>query len=74
MFYEGKALFVEWQLPCGFTIGARAAMVDPSQFDLGKGLEIARERAIDQLWQFESYRRSVDSYTRVSAPQVETQE
>ena len=61
IFFGGKALWVEWELPSKFTVGARAAMVDPSKFDLEKGLSIARERAIDQLWQMESYKRSFDS-------------
>lgn len=61
VFFEGKALTVEWQLPGGFTVGARAAIVAPSNFVLETGIRIARERAIDQLWQYESYRRSVES-------------
>lgn len=58
VYFGGKALWVEWELPGGFTVGARAAMVDPTNFELEKGLAIARERAIDNLWQLEAYRES----------------
>lgn len=50
-----KVLVVEYLLPNGFTIQGRAACVDPVNFVLEVGRGIARENAIDKLWQMEGY-------------------
>lgn len=54
--FWNKELVVSYRLPCGFTILGRAACVDPSNFNLNLGRDIARENAIDQLWQLQGYR------------------
>lgn len=50
-----KEMVVSYRLPCGFTVSGRAAVVDPENFDIEVGRRIARDEAIDQLWQLEGY-------------------
>ena len=50
-----KELVVSYKLPNGFTILGRAACVDPENFDIKLGREIARRRAEDKLWELEGY-------------------
>lgn len=51
-----KELVVNYRLPCGFTVLGRAACVDPKNFDLDIGRDVARKNAIEQLWELEGYR------------------
>lgn len=51
-----KELVVSYRLESGFTICGRAACVDPANFNLEIGREIAKQDAICQLWQLEGYR------------------
>ncbi len=51
-----KELLVSYRLKCGFTVTGRAAVVDPSNFDIEKGRSIALNDAVDQLWKLEGYR------------------
>lgn len=53
--FWGKELLVSYRLPSGFTVTGRAAVVDPSNFDIEKGREIARESAENQMWLLEGY-------------------
>ena len=50
-----KDLVVGFLLPNGFSIIGRAACVDPANFDIKIGREIAREDAENQLWKLEGY-------------------
>jgi hypothetical protein len=58
--FWGKELAVSYKLPSGFTVLGCAACVDPANFDIEKGREIARQKAIDQLWQLEGYMLQVN--------------
>lgn len=61
--YFGKVVVIEYQLqPHGFTIQGRAAVVDPANFVLEIGQKIAREDAINKLWQLEGYRKQIEMY------------
>jgi hypothetical protein len=54
--FFNKVLVVEYKLPSGFTVQGRAACVDPANFDLEIGRKIARDEAINQMWQLEGYK------------------
>ncbi len=54
VFWE-KELIVSYKLESGFTITGRAACVDPKNFNLEKGREIAANDVKKQLWQLEGY-------------------
>lgn len=53
--FWGKELLVSYKLPSGFTVTGRAACVDPDNFNLDIGRDIARENALNQLWALEGY-------------------
>lgn len=40
----------------GFSFTAESACIDPATFDAQIGKDIARQEAINKLWQFEGYR------------------
>jgi hypothetical protein len=59
--YFDKVLVVEYKIkPHGFTVGGRAAVVDPVNFRLEIGREIARENALNKLWELEGYRKQLE--------------
>lgn len=45
-----KVLIISWELPNGFTITGRSAVVNPEKFDYKIGLQLCREEAIKQLY------------------------
>lgn len=53
--FHGKEVVVSYRLPNGFTVSGRGACVDPANFDLAIGRQIARERAEHKLWELEGY-------------------
>ncbi len=53
--FWNKELIRSFKLPCGFTIIGRAACVDPLNFNLDMGMDIAYKDAEKQLWQLEGY-------------------
>ena len=53
--FFGKDLCVCYRLKSGFTIVGRAAVVDPANFKIEVGRDIARKDAINQLWKLEGY-------------------
>jgi hypothetical protein len=53
--FFGKALVIEYRLPNGFTIQGRGACVDPANFDIEIGRKVAREQAINKMWELEGY-------------------
>jgi hypothetical protein len=55
-----KELVVAYLLPSGSLVVGRGAVLDPANFDLEKGREVAKEDAIKQLWQREGYLRQVE--------------
>lgn len=61
-FWE-KELVVSYKLPCGFTIAGRGACVDPANFDLEIGRQVARIDAENQLWQLEGYRKQLELFS-----------
>lgn len=61
IFWE-KELVVSYKLPCGFTIIGRAAVVDPSNFDIEIGRKIAKQKIIDQLYLLEGYRLQLERF------------
>lgn len=46
---------VAWQLPNGFVIEEMSGCIDPANYQLEIGLEIARERLKSKLWMLEGY-------------------
>lgn len=54
--FWGKELVVSYQLESGFTVTGRAACVDPANFNLAIGHQVAREDAENQMWVLEGYR------------------
>jgi Phage protein (N4 Gp49/phage Sf6 gene 66) family len=56
LFHGGKSMILSYQLESGFTIDGRAAVVDLANFDIEIGRAVAKEDAINQLWQLEGYR------------------
>jgi len=50
-----KEVVVSYKIYNGFTILGRGACVDPANFNLEKGREVARRDVIQQLWQLEGY-------------------
>lgn len=55
VFWE-KELVVSYRLPSGFTIIGRGACVDPANFDIEMGRQVAREMAARKLWELEGYK------------------
>lgn len=53
--FYGKDLVICFKLPNGFTVIGRAACVDPANFDIRVGEEIARKDAANKLWQLLGY-------------------
>lgn len=53
--FWGKEVVVSYRLYNGFTILGRGACVDPANFDLEIGRKVAREQAINKLWELEGY-------------------
>lgn len=60
LFHGGKSMILSYQLESGFTIDGRAAVVDLNNFDIEIGRQVAREDAINQLWQLEGYRLQLE--------------
>lgn len=54
--FWNKELIVSYRLVNGFTITGRGACVDPANFDIKIGRDVALEDAKNQLWQLEGYR------------------
>lgn len=52
----GKETHVSIELPNGFTVSGRAAVVDRSKFDVSIGEPIALKRIEDSVWLLEGYR------------------
>lgn len=50
-----KELVISYKLPNGFTVLGRGACVDPANFNLEIGRQVAREDAMNKLWQLEGY-------------------
>lgn len=50
-----KELAVSYKLKNGFTISGRGACVDPANFNIDIGRQVAREDAENQLWKLEGY-------------------
>lgn len=46
-----KLTFCVLVLESGFTVTGESAPIDPENFDAEKGKEIARRKAVDQMWQ-----------------------
>jgi len=61
-----KELVVSYKLYNGFTVLGRSACVDPANFVLEKGRQVARDNAISQLWQLEGYLLQEDLYREKS--------
>ena len=55
-----KELVISYKLASGFTIAGQAACVDPANFDLEIGRQLARRDAEKQLWQLEGYRKQLE--------------
>lgn len=67
--YFGKVVVIEYQLqPHGFSIQGRASVIDPEKFVLETGQRIAREDAINKLWQLEGYRKQIEKYELENEP------
>lgn len=55
-----KDLVVSYKLPCGFTVIGRAACVDPNNFDLGIGRQIARKDVEKTIWLLLGYQLQLE--------------
>jgi len=53
--FWNKEVVVSYKLTSGFTILGRGACVDPANFNIEIGRQVAREQAEDQLLQLEGY-------------------
>ena len=53
--FWGKDLVVSYRLPTGFTVLGRGVCVDPENFDIEVGRQVARENVANELWQLEGY-------------------
>lgn len=49
-------------LDTGFTVTGESACIDPANFDPETGRRIARNEAINKLWQLEGYRQQTALY------------
>jgi len=58
--FWGKEIIVSYKFPCGFTIAGRSACVDPANFNLEIGRQLARKDAESQLWRLEGYRKQLE--------------
>jgi hypothetical protein len=54
VFWE-KEVVVSYKLDSGFTVLGRGACVDPANFNIEIGRQVARKQVEDQLWQLEGY-------------------
>lgn len=50
-----KEVVVSYKLLSGFTVLGRGACVDPANFNIEIGRQVARKQVEDQLWQLEGY-------------------
>ena len=50
-----RELVVSYKLKNGFIISGRGACVDPANFNIDIGRQVAREDAENQLWKLEGY-------------------
>ena len=64
-----KTLVVSYKLPCGFTIEGRGPCIDPANFDLEIGRQVARKDTEKQLWQLEGYRKQLELSTQSATVQ-----
>lgn len=53
--FWGKSLVVSYRLPCGFVINGVGSCVDPAEFDIDVGRQVAREDVESKLWELEGY-------------------
>lgn len=49
-------------LPCGFKVTGESACIDPNIYDEELGREIARKKAVNDLWPLEGYLLANDRY------------
>ena len=67
--FWGKELVVSYRLVSGFTVSGRGACVDPENFDLEIGRQLARRDVEKQLWQLEGYRKQLELFTQAATVQ-----
>lgn len=61
---SGKVIICELTLRNGFTVIGKSAVVDRKNFDVFKGMEISRKRAVDEIWQLEGYLVQEELYNK----------
>lgn len=61
---SGKVIICEITLLNGFTVTGKSAVVDPKQFDVIKGMEISRRRAVEEIYQLEGYMLQEEIYNK----------
>lgn len=54
-FFFGKQLIIAFRLTNGFIVNGVSVCVDPANFDMEKGVQLAEEDAKRQLWAYEGY-------------------
>jgi len=52
---SGKVVICEITLLNGFTVIGKSGVVDITTFDIARGMEISRRKAIDEIYQLEGY-------------------
>ena len=50
-----KELVISYKLKNGFTVLGRGVCVDPKNFDIEIGRKVAKEQAMNKLWELEGY-------------------
>jgi len=55
--FWGKEVVVSYRFPTrnGFVVLGRGACVDPANFDIEIGREVAKKQVTDKLWELEGY-------------------
>lgn len=66
--FWGKEVVISYKLRCGFTLLGRGACVDPANFDIEIGRKVARQDAVNQLWELEGYLLQNRLYNAQSFP------
>lgn len=65
---DGRTTLCQLTLANGFTVTGESACVSIENFDKGIGEDIARNNAVDKVWQLEGYLLAEERYQDISNP------
>lgn len=60
----GKTTIVTAKLPNGFVIVESSSCVDPANYDVKLGEQIARDRIVNKIWELEGYKLQDEIYRK----------